>query len=110
MFFKGERYQFRALPFSLSLAPWLFTMVAKAFASLIHTQNTTLHQFLDNWLGWSMSRDRCAQHRDPVLLLCKELGWVLNLEKAELVPQQVFEFVGIHYDLISFAAHPTLEN
>ena len=34
----------------------------------------------------------------------------MNLEKSELVPQQVFAFVGIHYDLISFTAHPTLEN
>ena len=55
MSFNGESYQFKALPFSLSLAPWLFTMVAREFASLIHTQNTDLHQFLDDWLGWAMS-------------------------------------------------------
>ena len=30
--FKGENYQFRALPFSLSSAPWLFTMVDREFA------------------------------------------------------------------------------
>ena len=57
-----------------------------------------------------MSRDCCTKRRDLVLLLCKELGWVLFLEKSELVPQQVFTFVGIHYDLTSFTAHPTLEN
>ena len=33
-----------------------------------------------------------------------------ELDKSELVPQQAFAFVGIHYDLISFMAHPTLEN
>ena len=56
-----------------------------------------------------MSRDRCAEHRDLVLLLCKEQGWVVNLQKSEPIPQQVFAFVGIHYNLIS-TAHPTLEN
>ena len=30
--------------FSLSLAPWLFTMVARKFASLIHAQNTVLRK------------------------------------------------------------------
>ena len=49
-------------------------------------------------------------HRDLVLLLCEELDWVVNLEKSKIVPEQVFAFVGIHYDLISFTAHPTLEN
>ena len=110
MFFKVESYQLRALPFGLSSAPWLFTLVAREFTSLIHSQNTAQHQFLDDWLGRVMYRDRCAKHRDLVLLLCKELGWVVNLEKSELVPQQVFAFVGIHYDLISFTAHPTLKN
>ena len=60
--------------------------------------------------GWAISSDPCAEYRDIVLLLCKELGWVINLEKSQLVPQQVFAFVGIHYDLISFTAHPTPEN
>ena len=85
-------------------------MVAREFTSLIHFQNTTLHQFLDDWLSRAMSRDRCAKHRDLVLLFCKELGWVVNLEKSELVPLQAFAFVGIYYDLISFTAQPTLEN
>ena len=102
--FKGESYQFRALPFSLSSASWLFTMVARELTSLIHTQNTALHQFLEDWLGWAMSRE----HRDLVFL-GKELGWILNLEKSELFPQQVFAFAGIHHNLISFTAHPTLE-
>ena len=109
MSFKGQDFQFRALPFGLSSAPWIFTMVTREFAPLIHTQNTALHQFLDDWLGRAMSRDWCAEHR-ALVLLCKDLGWVINLEKSELFPQQVFTFVGIYYDLISFKAHPILEN
>ena len=58
VFFKGRAYQFKALPFGLSSAPWLFIIVAKEFASLIHNQNMTLNQFLDNWMDWAMSRER----------------------------------------------------
>ena len=43
--FKWQIYQFRAHTFSLSLAPWVFIMVAREFASLIQAQNTALHQF-----------------------------------------------------------------
>ena len=60
-------------------------------------------------MGWAMSREQSAKHNHLVLLLCDELGWLVNQEKSELIPQQVFGFVGIHYNLISFTAHPTLE-
>ena len=57
-----------------------------------------------------MSRESCAKHRDLVLLLCEELGWLVNWEKSELIPQEVFAFVGICYNLLSFTAHPDLDN
>ena len=60
--------------------------------------------------GGDMSRECCAKHRDLVLLLCQELGWLVNQEKSELISQQVFAFVGIHYNLIAFTANPILES
>ena len=77
-------------------------MVARKFASVIHRKNTALHQFLDDWLGQTMPKELCAKHKNLILFLCKELGWLVNQEKSELIPKQVFAFVGIHYDLISF--------
>ena len=45
-------------------------------------------------------------HFSPILSLssqtlvavCQELGWIVNTEKSELAPKQIFEFVGYHYD------------
>ena len=34
-----------------------------------------------------MSKEHCAKYRGMVLLLCEELGWVVNLEKSKLVSQ-----------------------
>ena len=42
--------------------------------------------------------------------VCEELSWIVSLEKSELVPQQNFAFVGIHFNLISFSAHSSLKN
>ena len=67
-------------------------------------------QLMDNWLGQVMPRENFAKHRELVLLLCEELDWIVNQKKSELISQQVFAFVGTHYNLISFNAHPTLEN
>ena len=43
-----------------------------------------------------MSREQCDKHRYLVLLLCEDLGWIVNQEKSELILQQVFAFVAIH--------------
>ena len=54
-----------------------------------------------------MSKERCDKHMDLVIILWEELGLLVE---SELIPHQVFVFVGIHYNLIPFIAHPTLEN
>ena len=107
MSFKEQAFQFKALPFGLSSVPWFFSMVARVSA-LINSQFKALHQFLDNWQGWVMSRKLCAEHRDLAQFLCQELGWLVNWEKSELIPQQLFAFLGIHYDLISIRVFPHL--
>ena len=44
----------------------------------------------------------------PDLLdLCHELGWVVNLKKSELTPQQDFNFVGYRFDLLTGRVLPT---
>ena len=41
----------------------------------------------------------CLRHTQTLLDLCRSLGWVVNMDKSELVPQQSFDFVGYHFNL-----------
>ena len=43
---------------------------------------------------------------DP-LGLCQQLGWVVNMKKSKLIPQQVFNFVGYRFDLVTGQVLPT---
>ena len=45
-----------------------------------------------------------------MLVLCHELGLLVNVEKSDLVPRQIFDFVGYHYDLILYTVCPTQHN
>ena len=47
-------YQFRALPFDLSLAPWVFTKVMVEIQVLVHGMAINLCQYLDGWLIYSI--------------------------------------------------------
>ena len=56
-----------------------------------------------------MSHQTCLQHTQTLAALCRELGWLVNKEKSELDPKQVFNFVGYQFDLREGKVRPTPE-
>ena len=66
-----------------------------------------IHQYLDDWLVRAKSYRICLQHTQSLVKICQELGWLVNLEKSELEPKQVFNFVGYQFDLRSGRVRPT---
>ena len=103
-------YQFKALPFGLSTAPMEFTVVAKEVKFLAMKQGIRIHQYLDDWLVRARSHQTCLQHTQTLVALCRELGWLVNEEKSELEPTQVFNFVGYQFDLKNDRVRPTPEH
>ena len=100
-------YQFKALPFDLSTAPREFTMIAKEVKWLALKQGIRIHQYLDDWLVRAKSPQVCLQHTQKLMTLCKDLGWLVNEEKSELEPKQIFNFVGYQFDLKEGRVRPT---
>ena len=68
-----------------------------------------IHQYLDDWLVRATSHQTCFQHTQTLVALCPELGWLVNKEKSELDPKQVFNFVGYQFDLKEGRVRPTPE-
>ena len=106
---EGRTYQFKALHFSLSTAPLEFTVVAKEVKLMAIHRGIRIHQYLDDWLVRATSHQVCLQHTQDLLKVCQELGWLVNLEKSELEPKQIFNFVGYQFDLKAGRVRPTLD-
>ena len=66
-----------------------------------------IHQYLDDWLVRARSHQACLQHTQDLVKMCQQLGWLVNLDKSELEPQQVFNFVGYQFNLKSDRVRPT---
>ena len=45
------------------------------------------------------SHQTCLQHTQTLVALCRELGWLVNKEKSELDPKQLFNFIGYQFNL-----------
>ena len=102
-------FQFTALPFALATATLKFTKVVKEVKLMAQIRGIRIHQYLDDWLLRAPSQEKCRQHTQTLLVLCRKLGWVVNLKKSELTPQQVFNFTGYQFDLLTGRVLPTQE-
>ena len=87
---QGWSYQFKALPFGVSTTPMEFREVGKELMAL--QKGIRIHQYLDDWLVRATSHQTCLQHTQTLVALCRELLWLVNKEKSELDPKQVFNF------------------
>ena len=68
-----------------------------------------LHQYLDDWPISSQSQEEAQVNTQAVVDLTQSLGWIINQEKLELKPTQVFSFMGYEYHLDSALGKPTQE-
>ena len=103
----GQVYQFTALCFGLSTAPQVFSRVMAPISAILHTMGIRMRRYLDDWLVQSSSRDSLLRDLQTVLRLCHELGVVINLEKSNLIPSQVVQYLGMVINAQSFVASPS---
>ena len=104
-----SKLQFTSLPFGLATAPQVFTMIVKEVKLMALSRGLRIHQYLDDWLIRSQSQEESQRDTQAVVDLTQSLGWIINQEKSELKPTQVFSFVGYEYHLDSALVRPTHE-
>lgn len=104
---RGVVYQFRALPFGLCTAPRLFTKLGTEVKKMGAQGSFHAHQYIDDWLVKALTRDRAEQSTKNLVRLLERLGWLINVDKSELSPSQVFEFLGYRFNLATGMVFPT---
>ncbi len=107
--FEGRAYQYKVLPFGLSLSPRVFTKVAEAALVPLREQGVRILNYLDHWLILAQSQDQLCEHRDMVLSHLSQLGLQVNWEKSKLSPVQRISFLSMELDSVSQTARLTQE-
>ena len=101
-----KTYQFVCLPFGLSTSPREFTKLLRPVVQLLRDQGVKLHVYLDDWLIRADTPDQALEHAELTIRVLQHLGWIVNFEKSDLTPSQVFDFIGMHFDTSSFTVAP----
>ncbi|XP_051569805.1 uncharacterized protein LOC127450090 [Myxocyprinus asiaticus] len=102
--FESQAYQYKVLPFGLSLSPRVFTKVAEAALAPLREVGIRILNYLDDWLILAHSQDMLCAHRDLVLSHLSRLGLRVNWEKSKLLLVQSISFLGLELDSVSLMA------
>ena len=95
---KKKLYQFLVLPFGLSTAPFVFTMVTKPIVAFLRSRGIRVLFYLDDILVIGKTKEECEKNLKVVLDLLQSLGFLINWKKSNLVPSQRFLFLGLLWD------------
>ncbi|XP_030219303.1 uncharacterized protein LOC115548682 [Gadus morhua] len=96
--FRGRHFQFRVLPFGLSLSPRVFTRVVAAALAPLQKQGTKVLPYLDDWLICAPSQSQAARDTARLLLHVARLGLTVNFVKSRLDPSQRVAYLGMVLD------------
>ncbi len=107
--FEGRAWQYRVLPFGLSLSPRVFTKVVEGALTPLREVGVRILNYLDDWLILAQSREQLGDHRDLVLRHLSQLGLRVNWEKSKLSPVQRISFLDVELDSVSMTARLTEE-
>lgn len=99
----GKIYMFRALPFGLAPAPYVYTRVTKPVAAYLRTLGMKLVVYLDDWLFIADSEENLQKQLDMAIKFMRSLGFIINIEKSELTPTQKIEFLGFELNSIEMS-------
>ena len=94
---EGAIYQFRALPFGILTAPFVFTKLMEIVAGHIRFLGPNIHQYFDDWLVHRISQESLLSDLSLAWEIITSLGLIPNPLKSDLVPSQDFVYVGMRF-------------
>ena len=98
--FEGKFYSYVVLPFGFCLSPYFFAKVLRPVVKYLRSQGVRLSLYVDDFLICA-SVSLITDHTDLIIDTLDDLGLKVNIEKSNLVPSQVIDYLGYTIDATS---------
>ncbi|XP_067204258.1 uncharacterized protein [Linepithema humile] len=97
---RNVTYEFSALPFGLSTAPYIFTKILRPVVTFLRNQGYQSVVYLDDFLLLGSSADECRDNILASVNLLQSLGFVINFSKSHLDPSPRCKYLGFIFNSI----------
>jgi Reverse transcriptase (RNA-dependent DNA polymerase) len=95
--YKDQVFAMTCLPFGLSVAPRVFTLVSTWFSDYLRSYKIRCCNYLDDWLFMNPNRlSLCGEMTFSVEEFIR-FGWHISFDKSELIPQEVLTYLGVRF-------------
>jgi hypothetical protein len=95
---EGQLFQFRVLPFGLSLSPLVFTKVLRPILRWARRKGIRVAAYLDDLLIVAKDYRTSHLHTQQILRKLAELGFLVKNSKSNLTPSQCIQHLGFVID------------
>jgi hypothetical protein len=99
----GHLFQFKVLPFGLSLSPLVFTKVLRPVLKWARRKGIRLAAYLDDILIVAKDIPTSQRHTQMVLSKLQEVGFLVKASKSSLNPQRQLQHLGFLIDTASMS-------
>lgn len=106
---KGQVWQFEALPNGLALAPRKFTKLLKPVFATLRQKGHISTAFIDDSLLLARTRDSCAENVTDTVQLLRSLGFIVHPDKSVFQPTQCIQYLGMEINSVSMTVKLTPE-
>lgn len=103
--FDGVLYEFKVLPFGVSVAPYVFHRLLQPVVAWLRRAGVRLCIYLDDVLVLGRDYATCLRHGQLVADLLHDLGFQLHQDKSELRPSTRRTFLGFEVDSKTMTLH-----
>jgi hypothetical protein len=93
---RQQIFQYRVLPFGLSLSPLIFTKILKPVLRWARRKGIRITAYLDDLLIMGKTYQETKHATQQVCERMTQLGWLLNHQKSSLTPSQSLTHLGLH--------------
>ena len=94
----GKLFFFRALPFGLAPAPWIFSVLMEAVLVYLRQEGIDILGYLDDLVLWNTCKIELSRQIQRTIHLLGRLGLTVNLIKSSPSPTSSLTWLGVIWD------------
>lgn len=95
---KSQLWQFVRLPMGISCAPRIFTKLIAPIFAFVRSKGGQCFPYLDDSFIFGFSQEECQRTTTMLAEVFRSLGFMINVKKSELIPDQRLQFLGFIID------------
>jgi hypothetical protein len=95
---RGRVYQYKSLPFGLSVAPRVFSKLMRYALEPLRIQGIRLIYYLDDICLLAKTQEEMKKNQESLISHLTGLGFIINWKKSQLQPDHLQEFLGFQFN------------